>query len=41
MLLKTRSRTTVDATGPDHGASGHREVVDDTQLLGKSLAFDV
>lgn len=36
MLLKMRSQTTVDATGPDHGVGGHREAVDDTQLLGKS-----
>ncbi|GFF27630.1 GABA-specific permease [Aspergillus udagawae] len=35
MLLKMRSQTTVDATGPDHGAGAHREVVDDTQLLAE------
>jgi hypothetical protein len=36
MLGKLRSRTTVDATGPEHG--GHPEVVDDINLLGKCRA---
>jgi hypothetical protein len=41
MVLKMRSQTTVDATGSDHGTGGHREVVDDTQLLGKSQIFGI
>lgn len=41
MILKMRSQTTVDAAGAEHGVDGHRAVVDDTQLLGKSQLLNV